>query len=154
MGDARISTPAVSVENSVECPRNPEGDAVLPSGQVWRRQMLMMIFSMRIMSQADSLLDSQPQDRNMSQQQRMLQQLFQQQRGQKLPPLPYLVPNMIRHAGVSPKPLEEERFSYAVDRCFICKRRWQKEVKKALMASMRIELMTLALLAPRSNQLS
>ena len=103
MGDARISTPAVFVENSVECPRNPEGDAVLPSGQVWRRQMLMMIFSMRIMSQADSLLDSQPQDRNMSQQQRMLQQLFQQQRGQKLPPLPYLVPNMIRHAGVSLK---------------------------------------------------
>ena len=122
MNDARISTPAVFVENSVECPRNAEGDAVLPSGQVWRRQMLMMIFSMRIMSQADSLLDSQPQDRNMSQQQRVLQQLFQQQRGQKLPPLPYLVPNMIRHAGVSVR----AAYKRAILACSRSKWRWTK----------------------------
>ncbi|OVA14854.1 AIG1 [Macleaya cordata] len=65
VGDLRMMNPSLMnpvslVENHPSCRRNREGHRVLPNGQTWKPQLLLLCYSMKILSEASSL--SKPQD--------------------------------------------------------------------------------------------
>ncbi|KAA8549173.1 hypothetical protein F0562_000857 [Nyssa sinensis] len=65
VGDLRMMSPSLMnpvslVENHPSCRKNREGQKVLPNGQIWRPQLLLLCYSMKILSEASSL--SKPQD--------------------------------------------------------------------------------------------
>jgi hypothetical protein len=45
--------PVALVENHPSCQRNREGQKVLPNGQSWRHQMLLLCYSSKILSEAN-----------------------------------------------------------------------------------------------------
>jgi hypothetical protein len=55
-GDNRLMNPVVLVDASPTCPRSGEGEPVLPSGVPWRRQLLMLCFTTKVLNEANSLL--------------------------------------------------------------------------------------------------
>lgn len=48
--------PLAPAENHPNCRRNAAGEPVLPSGNPWKQQMLLLCLSSKILSDADSLL--------------------------------------------------------------------------------------------------
>ncbi|KAJ6794112.1 translocase of chloroplast 159, chloroplastic-like [Iris pallida] len=83
-GDMRLMNPVALVENHPSCRRNREGQRVLPNGLSWRPQMLLLCYSSKILSEANSLLklhDPSPS------------KLFGRFRS---PPLPYLLSTLLQ----------------------------------------------------------
>ncbi|TXG63450.1 hypothetical protein EZV62_010444 [Acer yangbiense] len=65
VGDMRLMNPSLMnpvslVENHSACRKNRDGQKVLPNGQAWRPQLLLLSYSMKILAEASSL--SKPQD--------------------------------------------------------------------------------------------
>lgn len=65
VGDLRLMNPSLMnpvslVENHPSCRKNREGQKVLPNGQTWRPQLLLLSYSMKILAEASSI--SKPQD--------------------------------------------------------------------------------------------
>ena len=55
-GDTRLLNPVAPAENHANCRRNAAGEPVLPNGQPWKQQLLLLCLSSKILSDADSLL--------------------------------------------------------------------------------------------------
>ncbi|KAK3041493.1 hypothetical protein RJ639_000470 [Escallonia herrerae] len=65
VGDLRMVSPSLMnpvslAENHPSCRKNREGQKVLPNGQSWRPHLLLLCYSMKILSEASAL--SKPQD--------------------------------------------------------------------------------------------
>ncbi|KAG5587687.1 hypothetical protein H5410_048121 [Solanum commersonii] len=65
VGDLRMMSPSLMnpvslVENHPSCRRNRDGHKILPNGQSWRPQLLLLSYSMKILSEASAL--SKPED--------------------------------------------------------------------------------------------
>ncbi|XP_022760564.1 translocase of chloroplast 159, chloroplastic-like [Durio zibethinus] len=65
LGDLRLMNPSMMhpvalVENHPSCQRDRNGESLLPNGQIWRSQLLLLCYSVKILSEAISL--SKPQD--------------------------------------------------------------------------------------------
>ncbi|KAI3460813.1 hypothetical protein Pfo_017476 [Paulownia fortunei] len=65
VGDIRMMSPSLTnsvslVENHPSCRKNREGLKILPNGQSWRPQLLLLCYSMKILSEASAL--SKPQE--------------------------------------------------------------------------------------------
>lgn len=65
VGDLRMMSPSLMnpvslVENHPSCRKNREGQKILPNGQIWRPQLLLLSYSMKILSEASSI--AKPQD--------------------------------------------------------------------------------------------
>uniref|UniRef100_A0A1D1XYP3 Translocase of chloroplast 159, chloroplastic n=1 Tax=Anthurium amnicola TaxID=1678845 RepID=A0A1D1XYP3_9ARAE len=58
-GDMRLMNPVALVENHPSCRKNRGGERVLPNGLNWRTQMLLLCYSSKILSEANSLLKLQ-----------------------------------------------------------------------------------------------
>lgn len=91
VGDLRMMSPSLMnpvslVENHPLCRKNREGQKVLPNGQTWRPQLLLLGYSMKILSEASSL--SKPQDPFDH------RKLFGFR--SRSPPLPYLLSSMLQ----------------------------------------------------------
>ncbi|XP_020100591.1 translocase of chloroplast 159, chloroplastic-like [Ananas comosus] len=54
-GDFRLVNPAVLIENHPLCRRNTKGERVLPNGLKWRPELLLLCYTSKILSEADSL---------------------------------------------------------------------------------------------------
>ena len=52
----RLMSPIALAENSPSCPRSGEGDLVLPNGTPWCRQLLMLLFTPKVLNEANGLL--------------------------------------------------------------------------------------------------
>ncbi|KAK1292695.1 hypothetical protein QJS10_CPB17g01338 [Acorus calamus] len=85
-GDMRLMNPVALVENHPNCRRNRDGHKILPSGQNWRSQLLLLIYSSKILSEANSLLKMQEPSSSAK--------LF----GFRIrsPPLPYLLSSLLQ----------------------------------------------------------
>lgn len=64
VGDLRLMNPSLMnpvslVENHPACRKNRDGQKVLPNGQTWRPQLLLLCYSMKILSEASSLTKPQ-----------------------------------------------------------------------------------------------
>jgi GTP-binding protein EngB required for normal cell division len=89
-GDMRLMNPVALAENHPMCRTNRAGERVLPNGQVWRPQLLLLCFASKILTEANTLLNLQAE---------------QQKQGaggrggmpgqQKVPPLPFLLSSLI-----------------------------------------------------------
>ncbi|KAA3456208.1 translocase of chloroplast 159, chloroplastic isoform X1 [Gossypium australe] len=91
VGDLRLMNPSMMhpvalVENHPSCPRDGNGEILLPNGQSWMSQLLLLCYSVKILSEADSL--SKPRE------QFDHQKLF----GFRLrsPPLAYLLSSLLQ----------------------------------------------------------
>ncbi|KAL3513099.1 hypothetical protein ACH5RR_025816 [Cinchona calisaya] len=91
VGDLRMMSPSLMnpvslVENHPSCRKTREGQKVLPNGQNWRPQLLLLCYSMKILSEASSV--SKPQDP------------FDQRKlfgfRSRSPPLPYMLSSMLQ----------------------------------------------------------
>ncbi|KAE8684963.1 TOC159 protein [Hibiscus syriacus] len=65
VGDLRMMNPSLMnpvclVENHPSCRKNRDGQKVLPNGQTWRPQLLLLCYSVKVLSEANSL--TKPQD--------------------------------------------------------------------------------------------
>eukprot|EP00959_Pyramimonas_sp_CCMP1952_P287488 6012580-Pyramimonas_sp.AAC.3 len=60
-GDMRLMNPVSLAENHASCRKNARGDAVLPNGQVWKPQLLLLCFASKILTEANSLLNLKSQ---------------------------------------------------------------------------------------------
>ncbi|XP_062109911.1 translocase of chloroplast 159, chloroplastic [Humulus lupulus] len=65
VGDLRVMSPSLMnpislAENHPSCRKNRDGQKVLPNGQAWRSQLLLLSYSMKILSEASNL--SKPQE--------------------------------------------------------------------------------------------
>ncbi|KAJ7553036.1 hypothetical protein O6H91_06G082400 [Diphasiastrum complanatum] len=58
-GDTRLMNPVSLVENHPACRTNRAGERVLPNGQVWKPQLLLLSFASKILADANSLLKLQ-----------------------------------------------------------------------------------------------
>ncbi|KAK4254735.1 hypothetical protein QN277_010074 [Acacia crassicarpa] len=64
VGDLRLMNPNLMspvslVENHPSCRKNRDGEKVLPNGQSWRPQLLLLCYSMKILSEASNLSKAQ-----------------------------------------------------------------------------------------------
>lgn len=82
-GDMRLMNPVALVENHPACRTNRQGDRVLPNGQIWKPQLLLLCFASKILTEANSLLNLQEQGAG------------RQQGKHKVPPLPFLLSSLI-----------------------------------------------------------
>ncbi|KAG1361930.1 putative Translocase of chloroplast, chloroplastic [Cocos nucifera] len=55
-GDVRLMNPVSLVENHSACRMNRAGQRVLPNGQVWKPQLLLLSFASKILAEANMLL--------------------------------------------------------------------------------------------------
>jgi hypothetical protein len=52
---ALVENPVALVENHHLCERNTEGEKVLPDGLIWRRLLLLLCYSLKMVAEIDSL---------------------------------------------------------------------------------------------------
>ncbi|GJP65462.1 hypothetical protein CLOP_g22335 [Closterium sp. NIES-67] len=83
-GDMRLLNPVALVENHPACRTNRTGDRVLPNGQVWRPQLLLLCFASKCLSEANSVLDIGGPGGARAQRGRS-----------RMPPLPYLLSSLL-----------------------------------------------------------
>ncbi|KAK1324344.1 hypothetical protein QJS10_CPA01g00416 [Acorus calamus] len=97
-GDARLMNPVALVENHSACRTNRAGQRVLPNGQVWKPQLLLLSFASKILAEANMLLklEDSPPVRPF------------QTRG-RVPPLPFLLSTLLQSRP--PLRLPEEQFA-------------------------------------------
>eukprot|EP00850_Spirogloea_muscicola_P002456 SM000009S23585 [mRNA] locus=s9:902015:907983:+ [translate_table: standard] len=58
-GDMRLMNPVSLVENHPNCRMNRAGQRVLPNGQIWKPQLLLLCFASKILAEANALLKLQ-----------------------------------------------------------------------------------------------
>ncbi|XP_020084055.1 translocase of chloroplast 120, chloroplastic-like [Ananas comosus] len=95
-GDVRLMNPVSLVENHSACRTNRAGQRVLPNGQVWKPQLLLLSFASKILAEANMLLKLQdsPPDKTFSR--------------SRVPPLPFLLSSLLQSRP--PLKLPEEQF--------------------------------------------
>uniref|UniRef100_A0A7N0T0H2 AIG1-type G domain-containing protein n=1 Tax=Kalanchoe fedtschenkoi TaxID=63787 RepID=A0A7N0T0H2_KALFE len=84
-GDMRLMNPVSLVENHSACSTNGAGQRVLPNGQVWKPDLLLLSFASKILAEANTLLKLQDGPPG---------KLFATR--SRAPPLPYLLSSMLQ----------------------------------------------------------
>ncbi|KAB5541551.1 hypothetical protein DKX38_014525 [Salix brachista] len=84
-GDMWLVNPVSLVENHPACRRNRAGYRVLPNGQVWKPQLLLLSFASKILAEANTVLKVQDSP--------VKKQFATRSRA---PPLPYLLSSLLR----------------------------------------------------------
>ncbi|KAF3324690.1 translocase of chloroplast 159 [Carex littledalei] len=87
-GDMRLMNPVALVENHQSCRRNRDGHKILPNGQSWRQQLLLLCYSSKILSEANELLKLQ--DGSNSAASKLFGFRF------RSPPLPFLLSSLLQ----------------------------------------------------------
>ncbi|XVE98413.1 hypothetical protein REPUB_Repub03eG0104500 [Reevesia pubescens] len=95
VSDTRLENPVLLVENDPRCKKNFMGENILPNGQVWKSQFLLLCICTKVLGDANTLLDFQGSIE--------LGPLSKS----KLPSLPHLLSTFLRHRSVS-NPAEPE----------------------------------------------
>ena len=90
-GDMRLMNPVALAENHPLCRTNRSGERVLPNGQVWKPQLLLLCFASKILTEANALLNLQADQQKAARGGRGAGMMGQQ----KVPPLPFLLSSLI-----------------------------------------------------------
>ena len=53
-----MNSPTAFVENRATCPKNRDGEAVLPDGLAWRKFVLLYMAVMKTLSKADECMET------------------------------------------------------------------------------------------------
>ncbi|XP_021277286.1 translocase of chloroplast 90, chloroplastic isoform X2 [Herrania umbratica] len=95
VSDSRLENPVLLVENDPQCKRNIMGQNILPNGQVWKSQFLLLCICTKVLGDANTLLEFQDSIE--------LGPLS----NSRLPSLPHLLSSFLRHRSLS-HPAEPE----------------------------------------------
>ncbi|KAG9445821.1 hypothetical protein H6P81_011949 [Aristolochia fimbriata] len=87
--DRRVENPVILVENHPSCKTNNRGEKVLPNGQVWKSQFLLLCISNKVLFDANVLL-------------RFQDSFPLRQAGSRMPSLPHLLTSLLRPHSSSP----------------------------------------------------
>jgi Toc86/159 family protein import component len=89
VSDSRLENPVLLVENHPQCKTNIIGEKVLPNGQVWKSQFLLLCICTKVLGDVNSLLK--------------FQDSFQlgTLSATRLPSLPHLLSSFLRHHSIS-----------------------------------------------------
>lgn len=85
VSDSKLENPVLFVENHPQCKINMSGEKILPNGQVWKSQFLLLLLCTKILADINTLLEFQdrielgPSNNN------------------RLPSLPHLLSSFLRH---------------------------------------------------------
>jgi Toc86/159 family protein import component len=82
--DPQIQNPVALVENHHLCRRNAEGEKMLPDGLIWRRLLLLLCFSLKMIAEIDSLSTRRASSAS------FLGRLLQ------VPPIPYFLSSLLK----------------------------------------------------------
>lgn len=97
VSDSRLENPVVLVENHPQCKKNTMGEKVLPNGQVWKSQFMLLCICTKILGDVNSLLKFQDSIE--------LGPLS----STRLPSLPHLLSSLLRHRSISnPNGMDDE----------------------------------------------
>ncbi|KAK3153237.1 hypothetical protein QOZ80_2BG0169640 [Eleusine coracana subsp. coracana] len=94
-GDVRLMNPVSLVENHSACRTNRAGQRVLPNGQVWKPQLMLLCFASKVLAEANALLKLQDSPIGKTSRTR-------------IPPLPFLLSSLLQSRA--PLKLPEEQF--------------------------------------------
>lgn len=100
-GDQRLMNPVAFVENSPSCPRAADGEPVLPNGTPWKRQLLMLCLTTKVLNEANQILKPGSAGKKK-------QMMMNPYMGMKMPPLGWLLSRLVDFRGPR-KPPEDER---------------------------------------------
>uniref|UniRef100_A0A0C9S4E5 TSA: Wollemia nobilis Ref_Wollemi_Transcript_25292_4634 transcribed RNA sequence n=1 Tax=Wollemia nobilis TaxID=56998 RepID=A0A0C9S4E5_9CONI len=84
-GDMRLMNPVSLVENHSACRTNRAGQRVLPNGQIWKPQLLLLCFASKILAEANALLKLQDSPTGKAYGTRP-----------RVPPLPFLLSSLLQ----------------------------------------------------------
>ena len=89
VSDSRLENPVLLVENHPQCKTNIIGEKILPNGQVWKSQFLLLCICTKVLGDVNSLLK--------------FQDSFQlgTLSATRLPSLPHLLSSFLRHHSIS-----------------------------------------------------
>ncbi|KAE8786651.1 hypothetical protein D1007_39470 [Hordeum vulgare] len=93
--DVRLMNPVALVENHSACRTNRSGQRVLPNGQVWKPQLLLLCFASKVLAEANSFLKLQDSPAGKTSSTRVA-------------PLPFLLSSLLQSRA--PLKLPEEQF--------------------------------------------
>ncbi|KAK4375588.1 hypothetical protein RND71_006265 [Anisodus tanguticus] len=57
VSDTKLENPVILVENDPNCKTNNAGEKILPNGQVWKSQLLLLCICTKVLSDVNTLLD-------------------------------------------------------------------------------------------------
>ena len=103
--DQRLMNPVALVENSPLCPKSEDGEPILPNGTPWRRQLLMLCLTTKVLNEANSVL--KPGDAGGTQR-GAAGGAGAPYMGMKVPPMGWLLSRLVDFRGPR-KPPEDER---------------------------------------------
>ncbi|XP_002530763.2 translocase of chloroplast 90, chloroplastic isoform X2 [Ricinus communis] len=95
VSDAKLENPVLLVENHPQCKKNFMGESILPNGQAWKSQVLLLCICNKILGDASTLLEFQDSIKLGS------------SNSQRMPSLPHLLSSVLQHRSVS-SPNESE----------------------------------------------
>ncbi|XP_061350796.1 translocase of chloroplast 90, chloroplastic [Gastrolobium bilobum] len=87
--DSRLENPVLLVENHPQCPKNTLGEKILPNGQVWRTQLLLLCICTKVLGDVNCLLKFQNSVE------------LGPENSTRIPSLPHLLSSLLRHRPVS-----------------------------------------------------
>ena len=93
--DVRLMNPVALVENHPACRTNRAGQRVLPNGQIWKPQLLLLCFASKVLAEANSFLKLQDSPAG-------------KPSSSRIPPLPFLLSSLLQSRA--PPKLPEEQF--------------------------------------------
>lgn len=88
VSDAKLENPVVLAENHLQCSTNTSGERILPNGQAWKQQLLLMCMCTKVLGDANSLLGLQNSIE------------LGPSNNSRLPSLPHLLSNFLRRRPV------------------------------------------------------
>ncbi|KAF8697857.1 hypothetical protein HU200_035349 [Digitaria exilis] len=94
-GDIRLMNPVSLVENHAACRTNRAGQRVLPNGQVWKPQLLLLCFASKVLAEANVLL-------------KLEESSIGKVSRTRVPPLPFLLSSLLQSRA--PLKLPEEQY--------------------------------------------
>ncbi|KQK03277.1 translocase of chloroplast 132, chloroplastic [Brachypodium distachyon] len=94
-GDVRLMNPVSLVENHSACRTNRAGQRVLPNGQVWKPQLLLLCFASKVLAEANVLLKLEDSPTG-------------KPSNARIPPLPFFLSSLLQSRA--PVKLPEEQF--------------------------------------------
>jgi hypothetical protein len=105
-GDQRLLNPTCHVENSPNCPRTEDGEPMLPNGTAWRRYLLMLCLTTRVLNEANNVLKPGEAGKKKRGAGQMMNPYMGM--GMKMPPLGWLLSRLVDFRGPRKAP-EDER---------------------------------------------
>lgn len=87
ISDSRLEIPVLLVENHPQCKRNVMGEKILPNGQVWRSQFLLLCICTKVLSDVNILLKLHSIE-------------LGPVNATRLPSIPHLLSSLLRHRPV------------------------------------------------------